>query len=258
MKSWQGGRMRVVCACMALSCLAIPVYGIAIDPNNGPFSHGDSINFNYNENQMVFDKTVGTKGALVDFDSDEGAGTITSINPNYAVAPYTMGIRWEVPLLKDTSGFMMMFGSLVSVASGEFGNESGQPELSWELVDLENAGAVLLSGTILDSQADPSYDFTVCESPVGPGVLFPAYGGADGGMIGVLINGGSLASQFTREAKMTFSCFVIPNPTNFTNSMVTPGAGSVTIWAVPEPRTACLLLGGAAVWFGRRRKSRKS
>lgn len=248
MRGWQGGRTRVFCLCAAFLFLAARALGIPVDPNNGAFHIGDSINFNYDENQIVFDPTIGTKGALVDFNGDENSATITSANPNYAFSSYTVGIRWEVPLLEDFSNFMG--------TQGKFGNESGQPALSWSLVDRENGDAVLLSGKILDSTADPTYDFIIGELEfVAPAVMFPANGGGAGGLIGLTVTGGLLKPVFPPEIKMNFSCFVTPNPSNFDNGIWTTGAGSVTMWAVPEPGTVCLLLGGAVFAFGRRRKA---
>lgn len=240
--------MRAALLCCALLFVVAPAYADAIDPNWGPFATGDSLTFNYNANQKVFDSGVATKGALVDFDSADDAGGIISSNPNYPSGSFTFGIRWEVPLLQDTSNPFLG-------ASGEFGNEGGQPALTWALVDLQNAGTILLSGEIMSSPGH-TYDFTVGEiDMVAPGKLFPSMGGGTGGLIGLTVTGGTLASQFTSKADMTFESFIVPNPVDFSSGdMWTPGAGSVTIVAVPEPATACLLLGGLVGYLARRKR----
>ena len=250
MRGRDGGEVRAALLCCAILFVVAPAYADAIDPNWGPFFAGDSLTFNYNANQKVFDSTVGTKGALVDFDSAADGGGIISSNPNYPSGSFTFGIRWEVPLLLDTTNPFFDIG-----ASGEFGNEGGQPALTWALVDLQNADTVLLSGEIMSSPGH-TYDFIVGEiEMVAPGKLFPADGGGTGGLIGLTVTGGTLASQFTSKADMTFESFIVPNPRDFGSDMWTPGAGSVTIFAVPEPGTACLLLGGLVAYLARRKRA---
>lgn len=242
MKGWMGGGVSV--AVLVLLLAAPPAFAaIALDPNNGPFAVGESIDFNIAGGEMVFDSSVGDLGALVGFDGSVGGGTIITSNPNYPSSAYSFGLRWTVPLLEDTSDFVG--------TSGEFGAD-GPNAIVWELVDLENSETVLLSGEVLDSPGN-DYDFIVGELEfVAPGKLFPADGGGLNGLIGLSVTGGLLAPQFTPEARMTFEMFIQPNPMSFGGDLYTPGAGSVTIFAVPEPASLALF-GGVLLVAVRRR-----
>jgi len=229
-------------SCAILFLVVTPAFAVGVDPNNGPFDIGDDIVFNYGANQQVFDKSVGAQGSLIDFDSASGAGQITA--SGYVSKQYTFGIRWSVPLVQDISSF---FGEWL--ATGQFGGD----DLTWELVDLENSDTVLLSGTIMDSSTDPNYDFVWGEPP-GVSFLISSDGGGEGGLIGLTITGGTLASLYPPEAKMQIQCNITPDPNDFDYDLYTSGSGSVTITAVPEPGAAVLLLGGAVVWLARRRR----
>ncbi len=232
MRGWMGGGVGV--AVVSLLVTATPALADGLDPNDGPFSAGESINFNFASGQLVFDASLGDQGALVGFDGGAGAGTLITSNPNYPSSGYSFGWRWTVPLLEETSDFMG--------ASGEFG-ASGSTPVAWELVDLDNGDAVLLSGDVLPSPGN-DYDFLVGEIEfVSPGKLFPSDGGGLNGLIGLTVTGGSLAPQFTPQARMSFEMFIQPNPTGFGTDLYTPGAGSVTIYAVPEPASLALFAG---------------
>jgi len=249
--SVQGAGGRALLWVCALAVFSTVAFADAVDPNGGLLAPGDSIVLNIAQGQCVFDKSAGPAGALVDVDGAPDAAYVGTANPHYD-GPYSLGLRWTVPLVQDVSlGFPM------GLTMGEFGAAGAEP-VSFQLVDLANAEAVLLSGEILPSQFG-DYDFTMIEKYTTPGQFVSVNGGAESGLIGLSVTGGSLAPYYPPEAKMVMQWWVASpsDVTNFSESLYTGGGGSITIVGVPEPVTFWLLAGGvAAGWARRRRKGR--
>jgi len=237
-----------VCALAVSSTVA---FADALDPGGGPLALGDSIVFNIAQGQCVFDKSVGPAGALVDVDGASDGAYVGTANPHYD-GPYSLGLRWTVPLVQDVS-----MGFPLGLTMGEFGPAGAEP-VSFQLVDLANFEAVLLSGEVIPSQFG-DYDFTMIEKYTTPGQLVSVNGGDDSGLIGLSVTGGLLAPYYPPEAKMVVQWWVASpsDVTSFSESLYTGGGGSVTIIGVPEPVTFWLLAGGVAAGWARRRRNRR-
>lgn len=249
MRATRGRSGAGILAGTAVLVVATNAWAIPLDPNGGHLWINDRIILNIAQGQCVFDKLVGPLGSLVDIDSATGGATIISSNPNYP-GPYSLGIRWSVPLIRDVSS-----GPPLNLAMGEFGTADSTP-LGYEIVDLENGGVVLLSGEILSSPFG-NYDFMLTEKYTAPGQLVSVNGGGQGGQIGMTVTGGLLEPYYPPLAKMVIQSWIAsPNPLNdFSQSLFTGGGGSVTITAVPEPSACTLLLVGTVCGLvrGRRR-----
>ncbi|MBN1344607.1 MAG: PEP-CTERM sorting domain-containing protein [Phycisphaerae bacterium] len=244
MRGRQGGSWQALVLSIPLLCIVSPVLGVALDPNEGSLVIGDSIGFNLAQNQLVFDKSQADMGALIPVSSATAAGWVESdSNPGYA-GPYSFALQITIPLTDDNSGS--------GNAEGWFG-DAGET-YAYSLIDLENGNAVLLSGEItapfgLTEAYNQVYSFRV----TGDWTYAP---------IPLTVTGGSLAAYWPSAAEMAFqysisSPPIMPGMVDFSVDL-TAGSGSVSIYAVPEPMTLSLLLGGALLGLGVGRKSRAS
>jgi hypothetical protein len=236
MRGWTGRGVQAACLCAAVLLLAGPVIAIPLDPNDGYIWIDDSIGFNIAQDQTVFDRSVGTLGSLVPVNAAAGAGWVNTLYGSYT-GPYTFGLELTVPLSSDIS----MFGT----ANALFGGGT----YSYQLKDLENGGAVLLSGDVIGS-------FGLLE---GFNNVLYTYGGGGGNQgLKLSVTGGSLAPYFAPEAEMFFQYWIASPATlvDFSTDLIAGGGGSVAIYGVPEPVTLLLLMaGGIAV--GRSRVGRR-
>jgi hypothetical protein len=215
---------------------AASAFAVPVDPNDGYIWIGDSIGSNLAQGQVIFNKSVGALGSLLmPVNGAPGAGWIQTASGNYPDS-YTFALQFTVPLAVDLS--------MGGLANGWFGGET----YSYALKDLENGGAVLLSGEIIGS-------FGLIEGF--NNVLF-SYGGSGGNEgLEMTVTGGSLRPYFAPKAEMFIQYWVASpaNLTNFSTNLISGGGASVAIYGVPEPATFLVLLsGGALAGLLRRRR----
>lgn len=220
---------------LSLTSISI-LHAEALDPNGGSLFPGDVIVSNIAQAQVVFDASEGTMGSLVPFDGADGAGYISTSNPYY-VGNYTFGLSLTLPLAADLSPMTP------GTAHGLFGGGT----YSYELLDLENGNAVLLSGDIVGG-------FNVIEGF--NNVLNNYGGGGAGGGIAMTVTGGSLSPHFPEQAEMFLQYWIAAPPSmqDFSSDLITGGGGSFSIRAVPEPTTGCLLIVAGFLSVCRRRR----
>lgn len=241
MRGRLGGEVRALLFCCALFITATPAFAEALDPNGGYIWIGDSIGFNTDAEEMIFDQSVGSLGSLVPVVGADDSGFVSSSNPNYT-GNYSFDLQITVPL--DTDWSWMMPGT----AWATFDCDG----LPYALIDTENSDSVLLSGELVGT-------FDLFEQFSNK--LFPISGSGVTGLVGMTITGGTLEPYFAPEAEMLLEYWIAspgdPLFVDFSTSLLADGGGSVIIYGVPEPATWLILTAGMAAGAFRRRKARQ-
>jgi hypothetical protein len=225
--TWMGRGGCGLCVCACMFFFAANAFSAPVDPNNGYIWIGDSIGSNLAQGLIVFDKSEGAIGSLIPVNGAPGAGWIQTTSGNYPDS-YTFGLQFTVPLAADLS--------MGGTANGWFGGGT----YSYALKDLENGGAVLLSGQIIGS-------FGLVEGF--NNVLF-SYGGSGGNEgLELTVTGGSLRPYFAPKAEMFIQYWIASpaNLQNFSTDLICGGGASVAIYGVPEPATFLVLLSGGVM-----------